>query len=121
MEIINPNSSGQGFCAEHANHRFHAIALEFGYTYSHTTRIQGQIGEKSFPYFSHTYKHGTHNLSFSHHDCPQLAGIHVNGSPIWHTSVSCGSGHKWDGMADAELRAHLQSKSRRYGLKKLLK
>lgn len=113
MNIENPNTSGQGFCADHANHQFHSIALEFGYTYSHTTRVYAGSG---WVYFWHTYKHGAgkdaHNLGFAHSEATGLP------TKFWDTSTSCASGHKWEGMGETELRAHLKSKARRYNLKK---
>lgn len=102
MVIENPNSSGQGYDADHSRHPLHATVVKYGYTYSHSTPITALDGST---YVHHTYKLGTHNVGLSH-------------GKLWDTSVSTSSGHKWDGLGAIELDAHLKSKRRRYGLYK---
>jgi hypothetical protein len=106
--IHNANSSGQGHDPEHQNHPLHSTITKHGYNYSHSTPINRANGTK---YISHTYKHGTHNVS-THSDASHT------GSQHWSTSTSTSSGHGHNGMGVPELEAHLKSKGRRYGLKK---
>lgn len=102
--IQNPNSCGQGTDPFYINHPFTPLILSYGYSYSHSTPITALDGTR---YVSHTFKNGEHNVS-----------IDENKPNTWTTSTSCASGRHWIGMGFNELRAHLRSKSRRYGLKK---
>jgi hypothetical protein len=56
MIIENANSSGQGYCAAHAQCVPHDRLVEFGWLYSHTTPIVHHGGTDSERYYySHTY------------------------------------------------------------------
>ena len=50
--IENPNSSGQGHCPHHMENPHHAILVEHGYSYSHTTMVGYGYGYYSI----HTYR-----------------------------------------------------------------
>jgi len=52
--IQNPNSSGQGYHPDHANHPYHDTIVSHGYEYSHSTPITDLSGRK---YLQHSYKH----------------------------------------------------------------
>lgn len=62
LNILNPNSSGQGYCIAHADTLYHPILCDKGWTYSHTTLITGRSGIK---YGHHTYKFGDWNFGIS--------------------------------------------------------
>lgn len=102
MAIENPNSCGQGHDPLHSTTVLHPIIVSFGYIYSHSTPVVHPSGRV----IHHTYKFGEHNVSVM--DTP---------TPIWETSTSCASGRHWTGLGASELRAHLASKRRRYGLR----
>lgn len=101
MAIQNPNSCGQGHDPFYLNHPFTPLVLAFGYVYSHSTPITAMDGTR---YVHHTFKLGEHNV-----------GLDENTPNTWDTS--CSTTSSWQGMGHAELRAHLRSKNRRYGLK----
>jgi len=95
--IESPNSSGQGYCSDHALSPFHAIAEEYGYRYSHSTPIHRQNGTV---YVWHTYTHGKHTIGFS--------------ETAWNTSCGTHSGRHETGIVPAFLARHLASKRKRY-------
>lgn len=114
MVILNPNTSGQGFCAAHAAHPFHPIALEFGYTYSHSVLVRHYSGAGNRMH--HCYKFGEHNLSFFVYAADER-GREEQVSKSWETSTSCASGHKHEKCGEFSLRRHLTYKRNKYKLK----
>lgn len=114
-EITNPNSSGQGFHASGPSHPLAPIVTAAGYEYSHSTPV-GYRGDRWR--LLHTFRHpggsGEHTVSLM---------TEGDGEPrdLWDTCTSPASGHQWSGKAAPELKAHLASKGRRYGLAKARK
>jgi hypothetical protein len=100
--IENPNSSGQGYCADHIASLLHWEAVRFGYAYSHSVPITRMDGSK---FIHHCYKYGEHNVSFS---------ILPGDRDPWSTSTSCASGRQFTGIGIVALVKHLTSKRRRY-------
>ena len=58
MAITNPNSSGQGYDADHTATEYHKLLVEFGWEYSHSTKIGMPSGQS---YIHHTYTN--HNVA----------------------------------------------------------
>lgn len=54
LVIEAPNSSGQGYCPNHASNPLHAVLSEFGWEYSHTTPIRWEHGSETYGH--HTYR-----------------------------------------------------------------
>jgi hypothetical protein len=101
--IQNPNTSGQGFCADHQDPTSpHAIIVAFGYTYSHSTPVNCA----GWLRIEHTYEQGEHRVSWCRHS-PQ-------NPHQWRTTTSTASGRHVRGQDYAALRRHLQGKRRRY-------
>lgn len=107
--IQNPNSSGQGYHPNHADHPYHDTIVSHGYEYSHSTPITGpsvttKLGQppEQNKYLSHTYKHKTlkdHNVSVT---------VGKNGNkPHWAVSVS-GSGLENRGNDNNKLNSFLK-------------
>lgn len=62
IKILNPNSSGQGYCNAHWGLLQHTVLCKYGWGYSHTTPITSLTGNK---YGLHTYKLGDWNIGLS--------------------------------------------------------
>lgn len=103
--IDNANSSGQGNCPLHLNHPLLPVITEMGYQYSHTTPVGTLTGDGFTLHHTFAFPGKEHKVSV------------IEGSRLWDTCTSCGSGRKWSGFGLAELTAHLKSKRRRYDLK----
>ena len=97
--IQNPNSSGQGWDASHAEHALHATCVKHGWHYSHSTPIHQRNGDVLI---HHTYARKEHKVGFYHKDTD------------WQSKVSSASGHSTHGSGAAELDKHLKGKVSRH-------
>lgn len=105
MPSGKPAPGGQGTDPDHVNHPLHATVTALGYRYSHSTpihRLDGSVG------IHHTYNYIGAILGHN-------VGVNSD-SLVWATSTGTASARSWQGKGEAELRAHLKSKRRRYGL-----
>lgn len=101
--IVNSNSSGQGYDADHSDHEHHATIVKHGYKYSHSTPIHHRDGSVVN---HHTYKHVNNvDKNVSVHKANPKSTWHE-----WHTSTG-GSGHPGTrGMGTAQLDKHLKGR-----------
>jgi hypothetical protein len=104
--ILNPSSSFEGEVPSPSYWEdFHNLILSMGYRYSHTTPVHTPSGVIVF--YHHYIHESGHGVSYRH-----------GHGMLWYSSCGSASGRKWDGKGLPELRAHLKSKARRYGLRK---
>jgi hypothetical protein len=101
--IINPNSSGQGYCETHRDPASpHGLIVSMGYRYSHSTPVI----HAGWMVIHHTYEIGEHRVSWWQHS--RLNPYR------WDTTTSTASGRKTSGTDFTALRKHLMGKRRRY-------
>lgn len=104
--IQDRNSSGQGRCVNYkeGNDELVDTLRHYEYDYSHSVFIAADSKRK----LMHCFKLPGTEHSFSFYD---------EGARVWQSSVSPASSYSWNGMGVPELKAHLESKARRYNLK----
>jgi hypothetical protein len=101
--IQNPNTSGQGYDADHVNHPLHNTCVKHGFAYSHSTPIHQR---DSSVITHHTWAHGEHRV-----------GAYADDDG-WQSKTSTASGHSTEGHGAGALDKHLQGKVSRYKLNK---
>lgn len=96
LEILNANSSGQGFCPHHLEQPYHSVLVEHGWEYSHTTPVVVTGERQAF----HTYKKADWNVS-------------VSCRPGWRIEASrSGSGRRFIMFGAGTLGRYLKRKNR---------
>ena len=111
IAIKNPSSTYSGnIPSPDGWEAFNRLVAKRAYQYTHTTPVVDPHGTEltGRHYFIHHYRHDSgHRVNLRH-----------GSNDIWDTS--CGTATRnaaWSGKGLPELRAHLASKARRYGLK----
>lgn len=112
MKILNPNTSGQGYCEEHKNHFLHNMVINNNYKYSHSVYVGLVTPYGNERVIYHCYKLNNHCVSFPDHEnfIPKISNYN------WQTQVSTASNYKTHGFGAAQLNKHLKNKARRYKL-----
>lgn len=108
--IVNSNSSGQGYDADHENHEHHATILKHGYRYSHSTPVRHQDGvsDAKGNSLAHTVNHHTYKHVLN---SDKNVSVHkVGNSYQWHTTTG-GLGHPGvAGYGTTGLDSHLKNR-----------
>jgi hypothetical protein len=105
LTIDNPNSCGQGHNPHHADNPFHASLVEYGWNYSHTTRISG-VTNNGMPFAHHTYILGTSE---------NCIGVSCKESGYTLEASKFGSGICFKMTTQAQLTKYLKRKLREFG------